>query len=73
MRKPKPEGIFAWKMAARVVCAAIIASIFAKHVCVSKYVARVTTELAEEKEAKTVSFFLFFIIRKKGYANPAVR
>ena len=45
MRKPKPEGIFAWKTAARVVCAAIIASIFAKHVCVSKYVARVTTRL----------------------------
>ena len=50
MRKPKPVVIFAWKTAARIVWAAIIAAMFAKHVCISKYVARVTTRLAEEKE-----------------------
>ena len=70
MRKPKPEGIFAWITAARIVCAAIIASIFAKYVCVSKYVARVTTKLAEEKEAKTVSFFFYFYHTEEGICQP---
>ena len=70
MRKPKPVVSIAWKTAARIVCAAIIAAMVAKHVCISKYVTRVTARLAEEKEESTASFLT---IRKKECANPAVR
>ena len=71
MRKPKPVVISAWKTVARIIlCAAIIALMFVEHVCISMYVERVTTRLAEEKEKSTTSSL---IVRKKGFATLTVR